>query len=345
MNVDLGIAGLGAVSPAGVGVEALLQTRELAPEPTPAFGSGRVFPVFRVNQKHLAPWQTEPRLRRASPIALYMVEAARQALGASQAGTPVPPGAVVGQASVPVWVLPPKLGIVAAYGTGAVAPTRRFYEGLIKNGPRFASPNLFPETVFNSPTSHVAAVLGANGPCYSLAADETAWVHAISVAATWLATGTCENVLVIGAEEFDPIQLDAYAAVRWLRRDGRHVPSEGAGAMWLRRAQAGDRKRITGIVEGFAYRNKREARLAAQNCIPAGGGEAYRSAARNWFAGIEREVLQSRPAPPPLPYLGEAFAASAAWNTARAVSQARGPMLQPVWGLAQQCCALLLEAE
>ncbi len=150
MNVDLAIAGMGAVSPAGVGIEALLQTRELAPEPTPALGSGRVFPVFRVNQKQLAHWQTEPRLRRASPIALYMVETAKQALSDTGAKG---------------------LGIVAAYGTGAVVPTRRFYEGVIKSGPRFASPNVFPETVFNSPTSHVAAVLGVNGPCYSLAAD------------------------------------------------------------------------------------------------------------------------------------------------------------------------------
>jgi 3-oxoacyl-(acyl-carrier-protein) synthase len=337
MNIDLGIAGMGAVTPAGVGVEALLQPRERAPEPTPAFGSGRMFPVFRVDQKPLARWQTEPRLRRASPIALYMVEAARQALGETG---------------------PQALGIVAAFGTGAVAPTRRFYEGVIKSGPRFASPNLFPETVFNSPTSHVAAVLGANGPCYSLAADESAWVGAVRVAAAWLASGTCESVLVIGAEEFDPIQLDAYAAVRWLRSDGRHVPSEGAAALLLRRARAGERRRITGILEGFSYRNRREARAAAEAVAgfyerwrsdsagrSAAAATVYRSAQRNWFGPIEADVWRSHPAPPPLPYLGEAFAASAAWHTVRAVLQARGPMLQPVWGLAQQCCALLLEAE
>jgi hypothetical protein len=334
MNLELGIAGLGAVSPAGVGIEALLQSRELVPEPTAAFGSGKTFPVFRVDQKQLAHWQNEPRLRRASPIALFMVEAAKQALGTT--GTK-------------------GLGIVAAFGTGAVVPTRKFYEGVIKSGPRFASPNVFPETVFNSPTSHVAAVLGVNGPCYSVVADETAWVSAISVAATWLATGTCEHVLVIGAEEFDAILLDAFAAIRWLRSDGRYVPAEGAGALLLRRARAGDR-RITEIREGFQYRNKREARAAAvgassRSRLPGGRDRgvaptmAFRSAQRNWFAGIERDVLQSHSAPPPLPYLGEAFAASAAWHTVRAVSQARGQMLQPVWGLAMQCCALLFADE
>jgi 3-oxoacyl-(acyl-carrier-protein) synthase len=323
MKVELAIAGMGAVSPAGVGVEALLQTRELVPQMIPAFGSGVSYPVFRVNQKELARWQNEARLRRTSAISLFMVEAAKQALG--DAGTE-------------------RLGIVAAFGTGAVIPTRKFYEGVIKSGPRFASPNIFPETVFNSATSHVATVLGVNGPCYSMVADETAWVSAISVAATWLATGTCENVLVIGAEEFDPILLDAYAAVRWLRRDGRYVPSEGAAALLLRRAQAGDKRRVLEVREGFSYRNKREARKAAQECVGTGACEIYHSAQRNWFAGIERAATGSS-ALPALPYVGEAFAASAAWHTVRAVSQARGLLLQPVWGLAQQCCALLLAGE
>jgi len=328
MNVELGIAGLGAVSPAGVGVEALLQTGELVPELIPAFGSGKSYRVLRVNQKleRLARWQNEPRLRRASAIALFMVEAAKQALGETT---------------------PASLGIVAALGTGAVIPTRRFYEGVIKSGPRFASPNVFPETVFNSPVSHVAAVLGATGPCYSVVGDEAAWVSAISVAATWLATGTCENVLVIGAEEFDPILLDAYAAVRWLRRAGRYVPSEGAGALWLRRGD-GPRK-IEKIVEGFPYRNKHEARQAARELVEAASAvpTVLRTAENNWFASIEDELHRAHgfTTPPVLPYLGEAFTASAAWHTLRAVSQQPGRMLQPVWGLSHQCSALLLGVE
>src|SRR5207249_6216755 len=127
--------------------------------------------------------------------------------------------------------------------------------------------------------------------CYSVIGDETAWVSAISVAATWLANGIVENVLVIGAEEFDPILLDAYAAVRWLRRDGRYVPSEGAGALLLRRGE-GPRK-VAGIVEGFRYRNKHEARRAAREVVEAGRAKngasttAVRSALHNWFADIE----------------------------------------------------------
>lgn len=321
MNVDLAIAGMGAVSPAGLGVEALRAKRELVPEMIPAYGSGVSYRVFRVNQKALAHWQNEPRLRRTSAISLFMVEAARQALGEAT---------------------PASLGIVAALGTGVVIPTRRFYEGVIKTGQRFASPNIFPETVFNSPVSHVASVLGAGGPCYSVIGDETAWVTAISVAATWLDSGVVENVLVIAAEEFDPILLDAYASVRWVRREGRYVPAEGAGALWLRRGD--DPRKITGIVEGFPYRNQKDARRAARECMAAAGDcrQMYRSAQNNWFAKIEAEIAGATP--PKLPYVGEAFAASAAWHTLRAL-ELGGRVVQPVWGLTQQCCALILEGE
>ncbi len=332
----LAIAGLGAVSTAGVGVEALLAGREIIPETVAAFASGTEHKVFRVNYKHaqLVRWQNEPRLRRTSPIALFMLEAAREALGDGQ------------------HIDLQRLGIVAAFGTGAMIATRRFYEGVIKSGPRFASPNIFPETVFNSPTSHVASVLGVPGPCYSVLGDESAWVNAVGVAAIWLENGLVEHALVIGAEEFDPIILDAYTKVRWLRRGGRFIPSEGAGAMLLRLAQPSDQRRVLAVSEGHPYRNPREARRAASECLAEFPGEntVYPSAQCNWFAPIERELRQTHgwSAPPPLPYCGDAFTASAAWNTVRAASlasQAGGRLLQPVWGLNEQCSALLFEAK
>ena len=285
--------------------------------------SGATYPACRVDlkQERLARWQNEARLRRASPISLFMVAAARQALDA--AGD----------------VDPARVGIVAAYGTGAVVLSRRFFEGVIKNGQRFASPNLFPETVFNSPTSHLAAVLGVAGPCYSVVGDESAWVNAIGVAATWLANGTVEHALVVGAEEFDPIILDAYAKVRWLRRAGRFVPAEGAGALVLRRPRAGEQAGITSWAEGFTYRNAREARRAAAELVRTKQAGAVRTAAHNWFAEIERELLPDAPA---LPYHGNAFTASAAWDTVAALARPGATWL-PIWGLNEQCSALLLQ--
>jgi 3-oxoacyl-[acyl-carrier-protein] synthase II len=280
----------------------------------------------------LATLQNEARVRRASPITLYMLAAAQQALASSPA------------------LRRDRLGIVVAFNTGAVVATRRFFEGIIKNGQRFASPNIFPETVFNSPTSHVAAVLGVAGPCYSLVGDDTAWVDAIRVAASWLTNGLVEHALVIGAEELDPVAIDAYARAGWLPPHARtgYVPSEGAGALLLRRVETGKELRILQVADGFTYRRRSEALSSARECLAQFPADTRRcrAAPHNWFGRIEEQLPGEEPSS--LPYRGDAFVASAAWNTIAAAEMAqheRRRILLPVWGLTGQCSALLLAAE
>jgi 3-oxoacyl-[acyl-carrier-protein] synthase II len=310
-----------------------------------ASGEHAVFCVDRT-QEPLASLQNEPRVRRASPITLFMLAAAQQAL-----------------AAVPA-INRDRLGIVAAFNTGVVVPTRRFYEGIIKSGARFASPNLFPETVFNSPTSHVAAVLGVAGPCYSLVSDDAAWVSALRVAASWLANGLVEHVLAVGATELDPVAIDAYVCGGWLPPHGRtgFVPSEGAAALLLCRANSHSGLRIEQLADGFTFRSRSEARRAALELVgaaspprsrPGRGGDAaptivVKTARHNWFSGFEEELHRKHGfASVALPYYGEAFPASAAWNMIYAAEMARkdrGKVLLPVWGLNGECSALLLAA-
>jgi 3-oxoacyl-[acyl-carrier-protein] synthase II len=273
--------------------------------------------------------QNEARARRASPITLFMLAAAQQALGSNND------------------VRRERLGIVAAFNTGAVVSTRRFFEGIVKNGQRFASPNIFPETVFNSPTSHVAAVLGVAGPCYSLVGDDTAWVDAIRVAMTWLTTGLVDHALVIGAEELDAVAIDAYQRAGWLSPPSRtgYVPSEGAGALLLRRAGTGNELRIRQIASGFTYRQRSAALSSARACLAQFPADARRcrTAPHNWFGRIEEQLHGGKPVT--LPYRGDAFVASAAWNTIAAAEMAQREghsILLPVWGLSGQCSALLL---
>jgi len=282
-------------------------------------------------QERLAILQNEPRARRASPITLYMLAAAQQALATSPA------------------IRRDRLGIVAAFNTGAIVATRRFFEGVVKSGQRFASPNVFPETVFNSPTSHVAAVLGVAGPCSSLVGDDTAWVNGISVATTWLANELVEHVLVIGAEELDPIAIDAYRRAGWLSPPVRtgFVPSEGAGALLLGHAQSGNELRIAQWMEGFTYRHHGDALSAARECLAQFPMDVLRcrNAPHNWFHRIEEQLPCGKTLS--LPYRGDAFVASAAWSTidaAEAVRREGGRILLPVWGLSGQCSALLLAA-
>jgi hypothetical protein len=320
MKIDLAIIGQGAVTPAGIGVKAL-HASEPTPQETYQLGEPKAtWPVLRVDLKDpaFARWQKEPRLRRASPLTYFMIEAADQALR----GVPADERA--------------QTGLVVALSAGCLAYSRRFFEGIIKQGQRAASPALFPETVFNTPGSHVAAVLGLNGAVYALAGDETAWIGALKTAAGWLRRGRVRQVIVMGVEEFDPLVLDAYRSARWLR--GGFRASEGAAAVLVRPAGPTDSLTITEAREGAVYRSRPEATRAAMELLretdPA--LPCYRTAGRNWFANREKEATRDRPvfSSCAAPYLGEAFTASAAWQTLRAgAALETGRGILPLWGL------------
>lgn len=290
--------------------------------------------MFRVDlhQDKLAQWQQHPRLRRVSPITFFMMEAAQQALDDS--------GGIDNN----------RLGIVVALSGGCFVYMRRFFQDMLREGRRFASPLLFPETVYNAPASHVASVLKIPGPCYSVVGDGSAWVTAIATAACWLELGQLEHVLVLGAEELDAVALEAFQAVGWSKKGRPFVAAEGAGALLLRRSRSADRTRITAMAEGFTYRNKAQARRAASECLKSFGDSDvhfHRSAQNTWLGSIEEETIrrQGGICEGDLPYCGEAFSASAAWHTVRALSSLspeRSELRVPVWGLNEQISALHL---
>jgi hypothetical protein len=80
MKLDLAIAGFGAVTPAGVGIDALLTGKATAQKIAPLGEPKTTFPVLRVDLKNpsFGRWQQEPRLRRASPLTFFLIEAAAQ---------------------------------------------------------------------------------------------------------------------------------------------------------------------------------------------------------------------------------------------------------------------------
>jgi hypothetical protein len=331
VKTNLAIIGQGAVTPAGIGIEALL-TNTLKPQMTATLGEPKIeAPVLRVDLKDpaFARWQKEPRLRRASPITFFMVEAAEQAL----CGVSIADRA--------------QTGLVVALSAGCLVYSRRFYEGIVRNGQRTASPALFPETVFNSPGSHVASVLGLNGAVDALCGDESAWISALKTAAIWLRRGRVRQVIVMGVEEFDPLVLDAYRSARWLRQPG-FLASEGAAALLVRAARDDDPLVLSHAHEGLPYRSRPEAAFAASELfhgldetIPC-----HRTARHTWMERLERETTEGRSefsaAPPP--HLGSAFTASIAWETIRAATALDAPRgLVPVWGLNHRVGYLELE--
>ena len=241
----LAVIGTGAICAAGCGEKSLAKNPAAATAEELLSDPARTVPVRRIDPASLTRWTQEPRLRRASPLALFLAEAAQQALDSA----PVIPRH--------------RLGLVAALGTGSIRFSRAFYERMMAKGRALAAPAVFPETVYNSPVSHVASLLGVEGACYTLVGDESAWVEALRVAQVWLALGTADAVLVLAGEELDAIALEAYDRFGWFRRG--LVASEGAGAVLVRQAaEAGDELRASPVATSLSFRSRLERRRALE---------------------------------------------------------------------------------
>ena len=218
----MGIAGLGWVTPLGAGLdEVWAQVRDgVVPETKTLTNpeTGRVHSFIATPPDAVAHLARNPRLRRASAISQLAVAAGLAAL--ENAGIAMTPETAAHTA------------VVFAVCDGGVLYTRRFYEQIAKQGANAASPLLFPETVYNAPASHLAALLGIDGASYTLVGDASVGMSALHFAAELLETSDVGQVVVVGAEECDWILCEAYAA--W--RLARTPLAEGAAALVLRRA-------------------------------------------------------------------------------------------------------------
>ena len=157
--MSLAIAGMGWVTPLGNGVDAVWE--QLAPGCTrhprkncrnsSVINLTALFEFPNPRWRSLAP---HPRLRRASAISRFAAAAGLEALQA--AGVKVDPQNAE------------RIALVFAISNGGVIYTKRFYRDIVETGAQSARPLLFPETVFNAPASHLAAILGITGATYTL---------------------------------------------------------------------------------------------------------------------------------------------------------------------------------
>ncbi len=177
--------------------------------------------VRRVPPQATAHLPPHPRLRRAGAISRFVAAAGLAALKDSPFD-------------------PERTALVFAISNGGVIYTRRFYSEIVESGAQSASPLLFPETVFNAPASHLAAILGITGASYTVVGDGAVGILALKLAEDLLAAAEAESCLVVGAEEIDPLVCEAYRQWRLLRDPDRPqstrgmIVSEGAGAVLLR---------------------------------------------------------------------------------------------------------------
>src|SRR6266478_3628716 len=232
--MSLAIAGMGWVTPLGSGVDSvwkrLLQGHEASATTISELFSDRRYDAFRVPESAMAGF-AHPRLRRASVISRFAAAAGLDAL--RDAGVKLR-----SQNSE-------RTALIFAISNGGVIYTKRFYGDVVEAGAQKASPLLFPETVFNAPASHLAAILGITGATYTLVGDGAVGLAAIKMAEDLMANEALDYCLVVGTEEADWLLCDAYRRWRLLRlappiepfaQIGRGmILSEGAGAVLLAR--------------------------------------------------------------------------------------------------------------
>lgn len=239
--MSLRLAGLGWVTPLGSEVEEVWEKLLAGSEAAPAtvnssLGARRKpYQVRKVPMEAIADAAPYPRLRRSSVISRFAVVAGLRAL--RDAGVELDEAGAA------------RTALVFAIANGGVIYTKRFYHEIVHAGAAAASPLLFPETVFNAPASHLAAILGITGVSYTLVGDGAVGILALKMAEDLMANPALDRCLVVGAEEADWLLCDAYRRWRLLREEPPLEPfarpprgtilSEGAGAIMLDR-QSGD---------------------------------------------------------------------------------------------------------
>jgi 3-oxoacyl-(acyl-carrier-protein) synthase len=267
--MSLHIAGMGWVTPLGSGIEEVwnrLLKGELAVAESISSPLGKDYPVFRVTAAATAQAPAHPRLRRSSAISRFAVVAGLAALADANLKLDDKTAA--------------RTALIFAVSNGGVIYTKRFYHDIVESGAQAASPLLFPETVFNAPASHLAAILGINGASYTLVGDGAVGTLALKMAEDLMAGDALDYCLVVGAEEADWLLCDAYHKWRLLRAAPPIEPfqkpargmivSEGAGAILLART---GRVQIERTAAGSNFQKQRDAaacvdKVFAELCTP-----------------------------------------------------------------------------
>jgi 3-oxoacyl-(acyl-carrier-protein) synthase len=262
LKLDFCVQGVGAVTPIGANVketwEELVRGTEAVRQPLPKGFGGRSYYYSAVPPKFTAAAGRQPRLRRSGGISLLGVTAGLAAL--SDAGIPLEEAT--------------RGAIVFAIACGGVDYTRRFYHEVLTEGANIASPLLFPETVYNAPASHLAALLKINGRDYTLVGDSSVGLSALHFAAQLLTIDPAlPFCVVVGVEEADWVLADGFAAWRMASnrssfpvfgsRQGT-ILAESAAAVVLTRSGS---VRLVGISAGLPFFSQKEAPSALAQVV------------------------------------------------------------------------------
>lgn len=192
------VTGLGVVCTAGVGAEAF-RASLFAPAPvlnaSPKAREGlSVPPALVFAEEFPAEDHVDRRLvRKASGLSRIALAACAMAFDEAS----LAPEASEREAA----------GIVIGTSLGSSDYYLRFYEALLRKGPKGANAVLFTEGVFNAPSGHASKLCGLHGAGHTLVGGEEAGLSAALLACDRIALGVMPAALCGGAESYCDLAL------------------------------------------------------------------------------------------------------------------------------------------
>lgn len=276
---DLVITGLGLVLPCGDGIDA---ARASLASGTPCFkdlpaplGQGRGAACTSFNPAGIIPPMQLRRLDRPSRFAWV---AAHQAF--LDAG--LDPRSMGERIAVAVGTL-----------TGGAEASEAFMRPYLLRGPEGASPMVFPNSVANAASGHLALAFGLKGPSATFVDRENATFAALEQAVRWIRAGLADVALVMGMDGLFPLLLDLCRGARLVARHGDpevgsgrgFLPGEGAQAFLLEaRAHA----------EARGVQPRADLRALASRSTPGNGEEERSLALAAAVANLGHPVVHRR---------------------------------------------------
>jgi 3-oxoacyl-[acyl-carrier-protein] synthase II len=239
------ITGVGAISPLGIGAEALIE-RWAAGECGIEDGLGRA-DAFEPTD-----FLSKKEARRMDRFAQMAVAAAEEAIGQSF-GT---------AAELPYE--PHRVGSVVGTGIGGLSSLEEQQRKLIETGPKAVSPLAVPLMMGNAATAAVSMRHGLQGQCYGVVSACAAGSHGLGDASRMIRAGDADAVVAGGAEAcITGVATAAFGAMEATsesgisrpfdaRRDG-FVMGEGAGVLVLEEKEAAEARgaEILGELTGY----------------------------------------------------------------------------------------------
>jgi len=354
--MSLRIAGMGWVTPLGRGIDAvwnrLVAGEEASAQSISDGPEGKKYPFFPVPSTALKNLPPHPRLRRASVISRFAAAASLDALEEAISTTltgnrghaktfDFDDSGVRREQRIDM----ERIALVFAVSNGGVVYTKRFYRDITESGVQSASPLLFPETVFNAPASHLAAILGVSGASYTLVGDGAVGILAMKMAEDLMMNEALDFCLVVGAEESDWLLCDAYRKWRLLKMQPPIEPfrrpprgmilSEGAGAILLARDGP---IAVDKIHAGANFSRRKEASesiVRILSDLAANRSKILIASANGTFVDLAEETALLREMSDATiyslkPALGESVGASAIWQVIVAAQSLRTKRLPPL---------------